>query len=56
MMPNSLSFFADENISTDLVDWIKAKGYQTSSVKEEDMCGATDINIFKNVLLSIQLS
>lgn len=46
-MKNSLSFFADENISSDLIHWIKSQGYEISSVIEEKMQGTSDINIIK---------
>ena len=34
----TLSFFADENISTDLIKWIRDQGYHISRVKEGKMC------------------
>ncbi len=46
-MKNSLSFFADENISNDLIQWIKSQGYEISSVIEKKMQGTSDINIIK---------
>ena len=42
-----LSFFADENIPPDLISWVKTKGYIISSVKEENLEGATDTSIIK---------
>src|SRR5690606_35473065 len=45
-------FFADENIPTDLVNWISSKGYQVSSVKEENIQGTTDINIIQKCFAS----
>src|SRR4051812_36503303 len=44
-MNAALSFFADENISPVLINWIKSKGYSVSSVIEENMQGATDESI-----------
>ncbi len=54
-MNNPLSFFADENISTDLIKWIREKGYKISGVKEENMFGATDINIIKKCFASNEI-
>lgn len=51
----NLSFFADENISTDLMNWIKSKGYPISSVKKENMRGATDISIIQKCFASNQI-
>jgi len=50
-MNKSLSFFEDENIPTDLINWIKAEGYEISSVTEENLQGAPDLNIIKKGLL-----
>lgn len=52
---NTLSFFADENISTDLIEWIKAKGYNISGVKEENICGITDIKIIQKCYESTRI-
>ncbi len=46
-MNTALSFFADENISTDLINWVKTNGYIISGVKEENMVGASDISIIQ---------
>lgn len=49
-MNPSLSFFADENIPTDLINWIKSQGYIVSSVMEENLHGTSDINIIEKCL------
>lgn len=41
----NLSFFADENISFDLIKWVRSEGYSISGVIEENMQGSTDISI-----------
>ena len=51
-MNKHLSFFADENISTALIDWISSKGYNISSVKEENIQGTTDIHIIQKCFAS----
>jgi len=48
-MNKSLSFFEDENIPTDLINWIKAEGYEISSVTEENLQGAPDLKSTKKV-------
>lgn len=50
-----LSFFADENIPPDLITWFKSKGYIISSVKEENLEGATDISIIKKCFVENQV-
>ncbi len=50
-MNKRLSFFADENIPTDLINWIKSQGYEASSVIEENLCGTSDINIIQKCLV-----
>jgi len=50
-MNASLCFFADENISTDLINWIKSQGYEITSVTEENLQGTTDINIIEKCLV-----
>ncbi|MGN6339590.1 MAG: DUF5615 family PIN-like protein [Ginsengibacter sp.] len=50
-MNASLRFFADENISTDLINWIKSQGYEITSVTEENLQGTTDINIIEKCLV-----
>jgi len=50
-----LSFFADENISTDLINWVRNNGYKVSGVKEEKMCGTTDINIIQKCFKSNEI-
>lgn len=47
-MSTTLSFFADENISTYLINWIRKNGYKISGVKEENIDGTTDISIIKS--------
>lgn len=42
-----LAFFADENISTGLIHWIRTNGYNISGVKEENMQGASDQSIIE---------
>ncbi len=54
-MTTTLSFFADENISSDLIKWIREKGYNVSGVKEEKMCGATDIDIIQKCFSSNEI-
>ena len=49
-MNKRLSFFADENIPTDLINWIKSQGYEISSVVEENLHGTSDINIIEKSL------
>ncbi len=51
----TLSFFADENISTDLIKWIREKGYNISGVKKENMRGATDIDIIHKCFASNEI-
>ncbi len=46
-MNKALSFFADENISSALISWIKEQGYKISGVKEEKMEGISDLNIIQ---------
>lgn len=48
----NLSFFADENIPTDLINWLRSKGFPTSSVKDENMYGASDIEIIQKCFVS----
>jgi predicted nuclease of predicted toxin-antitoxin system len=51
----TLSFFADENISTDLINWIRENGYNISGVKEEKIYGATDIEIIQKCFASNEI-
>lgn len=51
-MKTRLSFFADENIPTDLIIWIKSQGYEISSVIEENLQGASDISIIQKCFVS----
>ena len=46
-MNTNLIFFADENIPTDLINWIKSKRYKVSGVIEENLQGTSDIDIIK---------
>jgi len=54
-MDSTLSFFADENISPFLIKWISENGYIISGVKEENMCGATDISIIHKCFKSSEI-
>ena len=54
-MNNSLSFFADENIPNDLINWIKSEGYEISGVIKENMQGTSDINIIRKCFVSRQI-
>jgi predicted nuclease of predicted toxin-antitoxin system len=54
-MNSTLSFFADENISPDLIKWIRENGFIISGVKEENMCGATDISIIQKCFISNEI-
>lgn len=47
-----LSFFADENVPTELIGWIKSNGYEISSVIEENLQGSSDISIIEKCLVS----
>lgn len=51
-MNTSLSFFADENISSALISWIRTNGYNISGVKEEKMEGASDLKIIQKCFTS----
>jgi predicted nuclease of predicted toxin-antitoxin system len=51
-MNRRLSFFADENIPTDLIEWIKSKGFEVSGVTEENLQGGSDIRIIEKCLVS----
>jgi predicted nuclease of predicted toxin-antitoxin system len=46
-MNTNVSFFADENIPTDLINWIKMQGYEITSVIEENLQGASDMSIIQ---------
>ncbi len=46
-MNTTISFFADENISNVLIDWIRKNGYSVSGVKEENMQGTSDLSIIE---------
>lgn len=48
----NLSFFADENISTDLINWFESKGYPISNVREKNMQGVSDIEIIQKCFTS----
>ena len=50
-----LSFFADENIPTDLINWIKSQGYEISGVTEENLQGTSDISIIQKCFASDQI-
>jgi predicted nuclease of predicted toxin-antitoxin system len=39
------SFFADENIGSELIEWLKQQEYRTTSVKEEKLTGSSDEDI-----------
>ncbi len=51
-MDATLSFFADENISPALINWIRITGYHISGVKDENMHGASDISIIEKCFAS----
>ncbi len=51
-MNKSLSFFADENISNNLIEWIKQNGFEISGVKEENICGVADQFIIEKCFAS----
>jgi predicted nuclease of predicted toxin-antitoxin system len=40
-----LSFFADENIGEELIEWLKFNNYKVSSVKNENLSGISDERI-----------
>lgn len=40
-----LSFFADENIGTELIDWLRQQNYKIDSVKEAGLAGISDETI-----------
>jgi predicted nuclease of predicted toxin-antitoxin system len=40
-----LLFFADENISNELIEWLKQQQYKISSIKAEKLFGASDKTI-----------
>lgn len=42
-----LSFFADENIGTELINWLKHKSYNVTSVKEAGLSGISDETIIE---------
>ncbi len=54
-MNTHLSFFADENISTDLINWVRNNGHKISGVKAEKMCGTSDINIIQKCFQSNEI-
>jgi predicted nuclease of predicted toxin-antitoxin system len=51
-MNKGLSFFTDENISTELINFVKSEGYEISGVIEENLQGTSDINIIEKCLAS----
>lgn len=42
---NHYSFFADENIPTELIHWLKQKGFNVSGIAEEGLFGIDDVAI-----------
>jgi predicted nuclease of predicted toxin-antitoxin system len=46
-MNDAFSFFADENISPELIEWLKQKGYLVFSVSGQGMNGTGDDEIIK---------
>ena len=40
-----LSFFADENIGSELIEWLKLQEYKITSVEEEKLVGISDEKI-----------
>jgi predicted nuclease of predicted toxin-antitoxin system len=54
-MNNVLSFFADENIPSELIEWIRNNEYNVSGVKAEKMFGMADADIIKNCYSSGQI-
>ncbi len=51
-MNTGLSFFADENISEELINWFRTNGNSISGVKEEGMYGASDLSIIQKCFAS----
>lgn len=51
-MTNATSFFADENISFALINWLRKEGYNASGVKEEKMEGTSDVDIIHKCFAS----
>ncbi len=54
-MNNVLSFFADENIPSELIEWIRNNEYNVSGVKAEKMFEMADADIIKNCYSSGQI-
>lgn len=54
-MSTGLSFFADENISNNLIKWVKQNGFQISGVKAENICGVADQFIIEKCFTSQQI-
>lgn len=46
-----LAFFADENISDELIKWLKQQQYKISSIKEEKLFGTSDKSIIEKCLI-----
>lgn len=42
-----LSFFADENIGTELIDWLRRENYNVTSIKEAGLSGISDETIIE---------
>jgi hypothetical protein len=40
-----LSFFADENVGSELIEWLKLQKHKITSVKEEKLAGISDEKI-----------
>jgi len=40
-----LSFFADENISEELIEWLRSQGFKISGIAEESRFGTDDLDI-----------
>jgi len=51
-MNSSLSFFADENISSVLINWIRINEYNITGVKQEKIEGTSDLNIIQKCFAS----
>lgn len=54
-MSTGLSFFADENISNNLIKWVKQNGFQISGVKAQNVCGVADQFIIEKCFTSQQI-
>ena len=46
-----LAFFADENISDELIEWLKQQQYKISSIKAEKLFGVSDKTIIEKCFI-----